>query len=121
MKNQIIAATTALTIAMAALVPNAASAAPFNGLAKAEIQTDATGIETVGNRGRNAAAGAAILGLGAFALGAAVASGNNRGYHGHGHGHGHRRVRQRDCYIEKVRIWNPRRGHYVMRKEKVCY
>ncbi|WP_108659014.1 hypothetical protein [Acuticoccus kandeliae] len=118
MKNQIIAATTALTIAMAALVPNAASAAPFNGLAKAEIQTDATGIETVGNRGRNAA-GAAIIGLGAFALGAAVASGNNRGYRGHGHGH--RRVYQRDCYIEKVRVWNPRRGHYVMHKEKVCY
>ncbi|WP_108659722.1 hypothetical protein [Acuticoccus kandeliae] len=116
MKNQIIAATTALTIVMAAIVPNAASAAPFNGFAKAEVQTDATGIETVGNRGRNAAAGAAILGLGAFALGAAIASGNNNnGYHGH------RRVRQRDCYIEKVRVWNPRRGHYVMRKEKVCY
>ncbi|WP_108662453.1 hypothetical protein [Acuticoccus kandeliae] len=113
-KNSIIGAATAVTIAMAAIVPNAASAAPFNGLAKAEIQTDATGIETVGNRGRNAA-GAAIIGLGAFALGAAIASGNNHGYHGH------RRVRQRDCYIEKVRVWNPRRGHYVVRKEKVCY
>ncbi len=114
-KTSIIGAATALTIAMAAIVPNTASAAPFNGFAKAEIQTEANGVETVGNRGRNAA-GAAIIGLGAFALGAAIASGNNN----HGY-HGHRRVRQRDCYIEKVRIWNPRRGHYVMHKEKVCY
>ncbi|MBZ8133113.1 hypothetical protein [Afifella sp. IM 167] len=53
-------------------------------------------------------AGAAILGMGA-----AIANSRPRPYYGH-------RVRGY-CEVRKVRVWSPRRGHYVWRNREFCY
>lgn len=113
-RNAAIAAVTAATIGLSSLVPSApAQAAGFAPLAKAEITTEAAGIEEVGRRHRrhrkhhrrhHGAAAAAIVGLGAFALGAAIASQHR--YH--------------DCYYERVKVWDPYLGAYVIEKRPVC-
>ncbi|MBJ3775993.1 hypothetical protein [Acuticoccus mangrovi] len=128
-KTTIIALTTAIAIAGGALAPTGASASPFTNLASTSITTDAAGVETVGGRGGHrhrfhhghrghrghhghrhggyyghgagAAGAAAIIGLGAFAIGAALAN-------------------QQRCYTERTRVWSRRYGAYVVRQERVC-
>lgn len=110
-----IAASTALAIALGSFTAvGAASAAPL-GISSgtvAEVQTADAGVETVRRRrhwhGRRAGTAAAI-GLGAFALGAAVAAGASQA----------RPVRE--CYVERTKRWSPRRGAYVITKQRVCY
>ncbi|MEM9224446.1 MAG: hypothetical protein AAGB11_18880 [Pseudomonadota bacterium] len=114
-KNAIICATTALSIAAGSVaVPMTAQAAPFAKFSN-QIETEAAGVEEVGRRGRryrrwrgrgrrgvNPGAAAAI-GIGAFALGAAIAAGAANSC--------------RTVYVER---WSPRRGAYVVRRETVC-
>ena len=125
MNKTFIAASTAIVMTLTAVAATTpATAAPLNLGAKIETQGS---IETVGNRnGRNAAA--AIIGLSAFAIGAAaVASGTYqepRRHRGYRDDHGEvRPVREsrRRCHIERTERWSNRRGAYVITKEKVCY
>ncbi|MBJ3778356.1 hypothetical protein [Acuticoccus mangrovi] len=109
-KTTFIAAGTALAIAAAAFQP--AQAAPaFAGLAKQSITTSAAGVEVVKGKHHGhagAAAAAAIIGLGAFAIGAAVA--NDR----------YNRGPQRRCYVERVRVWDSYYQAYVVEKRRFC-
>lgn len=106
-RNTAIALATAAAIGLGSLAPvGQAQAAGFAPIAKTEITTGAEGIEEAGRRRRHN--GAAIaLGLGAFALGLAIASDPHHPRHRH-------------CYYERVKVWDPYIGAYVIRKELVC-
>lgn len=116
MTKIVVAAVTAFSIAAATVAPvGGAHAAPlsaFSPVAEAEMSQ----VTEVGQRHRrhrrhrhhrrvhrDRAAGAAILGLGAFALGAAIAS-----------------QHQRPCVIERVRVWDPYLRAYIIREQRVC-
>jgi hypothetical protein len=115
-KSTAIALTTAVAIGFGSLVPaGPAQAQPFAAFKHAQIETGAEGVEEVGRRRarrlrhrrrhrHNDAAAAAVIGLGAFALGAAIASG----------------AQARDCYYQRVKIWDPALGAYVVRRQRVC-
>jgi len=118
-KTQTVAIATAAAIALGSLVPTAAQAMPLSGLASADIQTGTPGVEDVQRRGRRFRRGRGIrrgrgfrrgraigagVALGAFALGAAAAA-----------------SAARNCHFKRVRVWSDFRGHYVVRRHKVCY
>ncbi len=119
-KQSIVAVSTAVAISAAAIaVPGTASAQPFGGMKSAAIETGATAVETVGSRhgrhrrphhghrGRHFNNGAAAaIGIGAFALGAALAANAAT-----------QRVYCRDVRFER---WSPRRQAYVISVERVC-
>ena len=113
-KTAIIGATTAASIALGSIaVPATATAAsPFAALKTTQIETQAVGVEEVKRRRfrrghrrhrRGVDAGtAAVIGLGAFAIGAAIAAGANS---------------CRTVYVER---WSRRHQAYVVRKKRVC-
>jgi len=115
--KSLIAASTALAIAAGSIaVPTTASAAPFPTYAGAAVETQSA-VETVGGKrrhrrhhrrhGRRLHPGAAAaIGLGAFALGAAIASGAAQA--------------APRCRVVNVRRWSPRYRAYVVRRERVC-
>lgn len=115
-KSGAIALATAATIAVSSLVPaTSAQAQPFSAFKQTEITTGVEGVEEVGRRLRRVrrhhrrhhhgdAAAAAIVGLGAFALGAAIASG----------------AQARDCYYQHVKVYDPYLNAYVVRRQRVC-
>ncbi|MBJ3775127.1 hypothetical protein [Acuticoccus mangrovi] len=112
-KTNVIALGTALVIGIGALAPiTSAQAAPLASFSKVEIGTGAAGVEKVRrwrrhhHHGRHYRNGA-LIGLGAFALGAAVAAGASGAY-------------ARDCYYERARVWSPRIGAYVVKRVRVC-
>jgi hypothetical protein len=112
-RSTAIAIATAAAIGITSLVPaGPAEAAGFAPIAKAELTTEAAGLEEVGGRKRyrrhrrhrNNAAAAAIVGLGAFALGAAIAS----------------QHQPRRCVYQRVKVWDPYIGAYVIERRRVC-
>lgn len=116
MTKTFIAASTALAIALGTVGTTASVEAAPLGLSAAPQIEARTSVETVGRKGTVAAVGA-VIGLGAFALGAAAAASQ-----GHRHG-GYRPARRprRDCFVERTERWSHRRQAYVVVKEKVCY
>ena len=113
-KQTFIAGSTAVAIAFGALT-SGASAAPLAPIGASQIETAGATIDDVGRRGgrrfhaRHHGHGyrggdAALVGLGAFALGAAIIASQ---------------AGPRDCYIERTKVYSPRHG-WVIRKEKVC-
>lgn len=122
-KSQIIAFATALAIATGA-VAGTASAAPFGGLpAPVESSSAVQPVKWIKNpqkpwqppnkphhkKPNFHGSEAAIIGLGAFALGAAIA-----GSHAHaGPVYGH-------CYKQDVKIWSPKYQAYVIKTQTVC-
>ena len=113
--KSIVAASTAVVIAVSALtVTPAAHAAPLGVPAVAAAQSDVT---AAGHRGRphhghhrrphhghgGAAAAGIVFGLSALAIGGALAA----------------QSRPR-CYIEQVEVWSPRRQAFVIRDREVC-
>jgi len=115
MKTTFIAATTALAIAAGSLVPSGPAAAnPFGAFAPTQLTPEASAVEEVGRRPirrrghrrhHSHGAAAAAIGLGAFALGAAIASGA---------------ARANQCYWQRVKVWSPRYKAYVIRQQRVC-
>lgn len=115
-KSGAIAIATAATIALTSLVATGpAQAQPFAAFKQTQIGTGVEGVEEVGRRRgrrhrrwhrrhRNDAAAAAVIGLGAFALGAAIASG----------------AAARDCYYQRVKVWDRALGAYVIQRQRVC-
>lgn len=116
-QTTIIAGTTAVAIALGAVAPTSVAAAPFAASSSAAADfvgaTDAVelvqhrrGKRHFGRRARRRAGAAAIIGLGAFALGAAVASQNQ--------------AARRYCFRERVRVWSPRYQRHIIVEEVIC-
>ncbi|MEM8662646.1 MAG: hypothetical protein AAGF49_00820 [Pseudomonadota bacterium] len=117
MKNALIAATTAVAIAVGSLaVPQTAAAAPFSVFKAADLETAAPAVEEVGRRGRrfrrhrhrrNYAGAAAAAGIIGLAAGAIIAGSAAQAYP--------------RCRIVRTERWSPRYQAYVISREEVCH
>ncbi|MBZ8133114.1 tyrosyl-tRNA synthetase [Afifella sp. IM 167] len=82
-------------------------------LAVATIATATVSTSTSAQAGGGGIAAGIIAGAAILGVGAAIANSHPRPYYGH-------RVRGY-CEVRKVRVWSPRRGHYVWRNREFCY